>query len=348
MPVFRGVAKQANASGLAALSLCLACGGTAAAGPGLQETLRDLNDGLARDGLTLEQDGWLELTLGDEGWTRSQDIEAGECLTAVVVSDTGSVVFVEIDDRSGEESDGASWQEVCVDEDRSVVIDLVGPPETPVAFAVFVGPRGGDAFVRSYFGPAPVAPAESREPSTPSGAPAQLDVSSVETTERCGDDEAREHYRRGIRLAREESFDAAADALALAYACQADGTILFNLASVTAQQGKLDEAREMYVQLLRDHPNIPQSLRGEVESALETLRRPGTLIVRMRRGDEVFINDVGIDVSRRRTVRRLRVRVMPGSHTVVLRDAAGSRHEVHVRSEAGGEVEVDPRRTESP
>ena len=333
-----------------ALGVCMACAGTAAAGPGLQQTLRDLNDGLARDGLALQEEGWLELTLGDEGWSRAQAIEAGDCLTAVVLSDAGSVVFVQVDGRRGEESDGASWRELCVEEDRTVDVELVGPPETPVAFAVFIGPDGGDSFVRSYFEVEADAPEPEPEPTPTTGeAPAPIDATAIEATERCDDDEARDHYRRGIALAREESFEEAADALALAYACQADGTILFNLASVTAQRGKLDEARAMYVQLLRDHPNIPESLRQEVESALETLRRPGTLIVRMRRGDEVFINGVGIDPPRRgRTTRRLRVRVMPGAHTVLLRTRSGERHEVQVRTQVAREVEVDPRRTVSP
>lgn len=332
-----------------AFGVCVACGGTAAAGPGLQATLRDLNEGLSREGLSHE--GWLELTLDEEGWSQSQELEAGDCLTTVVLSDAGNVVFVHADDRRGAESDSASWLEVCADEPKSVEIRLEGPPDTAVAFAVFTGPSGGESFVRSYFEPnaSPTIPAAAEPTAEPTTEPTPPRPSRVDAAERCGDDEARGHYRRGIALAREESFDEAADALALAYACHADGTILFNLASVTARQGKLAEAREMYVQLLRDHPNIPESLRTEVDSALESLRRPGTLIVRMRRGDEVFINGVGIDPPRRnRTTRRLRVRVLPGQHTVVLRTGQGARHEVHVRSEVGREVEVDPRRTESP
>lgn len=329
----------------ALLLCCVACGGTAAAGPGLEATLRDVNEGMEGRGLVLDENGWLELTLREEGWTHAQDLEAGECLTAVAVSDAGSVVFVRIDERRGGESDGASWAEVCASEARRVELQLTGPPETAVAFALFRGAVGGETFARRYFGEERVEPA----PTVPQAAaePQSQPVADAVPAEGCDDDEARAHYRRGIRLARAESFDAAADALALAYACQADGTILFNLASVTAQQGKLDEAREMYVQLLRDHPNIPESLRAEVETALESLRRPGTLIVRMRRGDELFINGVGIDTGRRnRTMRRVRVRVLPGMHTVVLREGS-SRHEVRVPMGAAGEVEVDPRRTET-
>ena len=307
---------------------------------------------MARHGLTLDEDGWLELTLPEDGWSQSQDLEAGQCLTVVALSDAGSVVFVHLDDRRGEESDGASWLETCASDERTVDMRLTGPADTVVAFAAFIGSvASGDVFARSYFGServeaAPAAPSSGVESSTSSTEPPLLDASEGHPgATHCDDEEAREHYRRGVRQAREERWDEAADALARAYACHADGTILFNLASVTARQGRLPEAREMYLQLLRDHPNIPQSLRAEVESALDSLRRPGTLVVRMRRGDELFINDVSVEPPRRgRTIRRMRVRVLPGTHTVLLVDPSGTRHSARVRTEAAAEVEIDPRR----
>lgn len=330
-----------------ALSVCLACGGTAAAGPGLQATLRDVNSGLRNEGLILHEDGWLELTLSDDGWTRSHELEPNSCLTAVALSD--ELVSVHVGLQESEQSDGASWISVCAEDDaRSMDVRLEGPPETAVAFALFTGPVGGDAFARSYF--QTDTPPEIMEPVAAEPAPSEPETLVLPTptptpTERCDDDEAREHYRRGMRFARENELGRAADALALAYACHADGTILFNLASVTAQQGNLEEAREMFVQLLRDHPNVPDALRAEVDSALDSLRRPGTLIVSVRRGDQVFINGVEVEAGNRnqnQRRRRLRVRVLPGTHRIVVRSGA-RRFNAEVRTEGRDEVSVDPR-----
>lgn len=268
---------------------------------------------------------WTELQLDERGARFSEHLmRGGQCL-AIVVGDPG--VTIEAGGATGMSVEWASWLVGCMPHDGPVQVTLRGPPSARVAVGMFVGPPETNAHQRL---------AEHFQVAT--------DEEPVSTTlqvqeNACDEDTARDHYRRGMELVRAEKLAEASEALALAYACHADGTILFNLATVTAQRGRENEARHMYHQLLRDHAPLPDALQAEVEGALDRLLSPGTLRVVVQRDDVLFVNGVRV----RYTGELAELEAIPGQHVVILRTAAGARHELNVQLRSNQELEIDPR-----
>lgn len=307
-----------------AVLLLVACGGTSPRRSGEPTTRPPVEQMLLDTGYRVVFP-WAERVLNREG-SRTDEVEvrAGSCL-AVLVPDPD--VVIEAGGVRNLHSRDMAWLVGCSEADGPVAVTLLGHPREVVVVGMFVGPREAQAHVRL---------AEHFQLPTSS---AQDQASTLAVQATCGEDEAREHYRRGMELARAESFDDAADALALAYACLADGTILFNLATVTARRGRENAAREMFLQLLRDHPQLPSELRVEVERALDRLLRVGTMRIRVERDDSLYINGVRIAFEGTRA----EVEAVPGRHEVILRNPAGQRHEIRVQLRSDQTLEIDPR-----
>lgn len=306
-----------------AIVILVACAGSPRrdlppAPPGAQEVLLDAGYRVAWP--------WVAVRLDARG-TRTDEhyLRAGQCL-AVIVSDPS--VQIEAGGATAPSTARASWLVGCVPTDGPVPVTLQGEGRGRVVVGLFIGMPEANAHVLL---------AEHFQYAVPEAEQAPTTLLMQENA--CGEDEARAHYQRGMELAREEKFAEAGDALALAYACHADGTILFNLATVTAQRGREQEAREMFAQLLRDHSNLPDERRTQVQESLDRLLRPGTIRIRVARGDELFVNEVRYPFEGRHA----EVVAMPGSHRVLLRSSDGERHEVRVQLRSTQTVEIDPR-----
>ena len=269
---------------------------------------------------------WTQRRLDADGRRVDEhELGGGSCL-AVLVADPRIEIFA--GGAQSMRAEHMTWLVGCAADDGPIEILLRGSPGAVTVVGLFVGPPEANAHVllAQHFGMAIPSTAQ---------APTTLEIHD----NACDEDTARAHYQRGMELAREESFAEAAAKLALAYACHADGTILFNLATVTAQRGMENEAREMYGQLLRDHPSLPRELHVEVNRALDRLLRPGTIRVRVEAEDRVFVNGVRVDFRGSHAI----VEAVPGAHEVIVRSADGERHEVTVQLRSGQEMEIDPR-----
>ncbi len=269
---------------------------------------------------------WVAVRLDGRGSrTDEHYLRGGHCLAVVVADPT---IQIEAGGATGLSTEHGSWLVGCVPTDGPVPVTLHGEGRARVVVGLFIGLPEANAHVllAEHFQYA--VPEAQQPPST-----------LLMQENACDEDEARGHYQRGMELARQEKFAEAGEALALAYACHADGTILFNLATVTAQRGHEQQARDMFAQLLRDHPSLPDERRAQVQASLDRLLRPGTMRIRVARDDQLYVNEVRYPFEGEQAD----VVAMPGSHRVLLRGSDGERHEVRVQLRSTQTIDIDPR-----
>ena len=84
-------------------------------------------------------------------------------------------------------------------------------------------------------------------------------------------DQAREHYRKGMRLYDVGRFDEVIKEFEAAYQYQDRPVTIFNLAQAYRRAGNNAKALELYRTYLRKAPNAPD--RGEVEERIAALER---------------------------------------------------------------------------
>jgi hypothetical protein len=131
------------------------------------------------------------------------------------------------------------------------------------------------------------------------------------------DQEAAEHFRRGVAAARNEQWVAARRAFERAYELLPRTEILINLAAAQAQTEQLVEAQRAYRTLL-DTPNVDARFREEAERALleidREIPRVRVSIEGLAPGDRVALDDEAIEPS----ALDGEISVNPGPHTLVV------------------------------
>jgi hypothetical protein len=284
-------------------------------------------DDLLSSHRTLRREEWRAVEL-DESRTAFIDVEIPRegCNLLVVVTDgEGEVLELRREPLVSLGAPGLSWFSVCADDPgvRSLATTITAraPMSRALHLAIYSAPgREGEHAMNASYLPAPppafvVAPrvAPTVAP-TPEVAAAPTDP-SASTASECGADPretAREAYAAGRDAAERGELETAATAFDRAYACVADGTILFNSAAVHARRGDADAAIERYERVLSAHgEGLSRVLRRQVDDALRALRRPVRIVVQAPSGYVVTVGGVVLE--------RGEGRVIPGTYEVAWR-----------------------------
>jgi tetratricopeptide (TPR) repeat protein len=148
--------------------------------------------------------------------------------------------------------------------------------------------------------------------------------------------EAKALFNEGTRLVERGEFAAAAQLFRTAYARFPNPTILWNLAAVLEQLGRLAEAADTYEQFIR-HPRTDQAKRIKGAQALALLEvQIGKLKIEVTEPDCRVVLD-GTEIG---TGMTFVVRLDPGSHDVVAEKAGLASAAAKVDVVAGGERTV--------